>query len=346
MNIQAHHIDFQATEAVRDRLKAVCAANRKIANFVELGCSAAGRPVDAVVFGTGPQTVSLMAGAHSDEPVGPETLRLFVSTILDQPDNFKDLLSRYKFVVFPHINPDGEAHNQGWIRQWPDFPAYLRHAYRELPGRDVEFGFPAMRPENRLVSGCLRQHSPYALHISLHGMGIADGAMLLIEKHWISRTVELRRDYAAALQTAGLPLHDHDRKGEKGFAYIGPGFSTTPEGSAMRAHFESLGDPETAALFCDSSMEFVRSLGNDPLCLVTELPLFIIKKKRAAKPGIPATHLEVRKKLPQMRSKLAKGESVDEFVAAYQIESMPAELLLNLQLRAIALGLVAVASQP
>ena len=69
-----------------------------------------------------------------------------------------------------------------------------------------------------------------------------------------------------------------DRNGEKGFQYIGPGFTTTPEGQAMRAYFKSIGDEQTVSLFRDSSMEFVRKLGGDPLCLVTEIPLFYVVK--------------------------------------------------------------------
>jgi hypothetical protein len=43
----------------------------------------------------------------------------------------------------------------------------------------------------------------------------------------------------------------------------------------MRDHFLALGDEETAARFRPSSMEAIRSLGGDPLTLVSEMPLFI-----------------------------------------------------------------------
>ncbi|TDI73542.1 MAG: hypothetical protein E2O84_07060, partial [Bacteroidetes bacterium] len=42
---------------------------------VRVGQSEEGRPIDGYVFGSGPQRVSLIAGAHADEPVGPDTLR-------------------------------------------------------------------------------------------------------------------------------------------------------------------------------------------------------------------------------------------------------------------------------
>ena len=94
------------------------------------------------------------------------------------------------------MNPDGEAKNQLWIKQWPSVEAYLQHAFRELPGRDLEFGFPNMRHENACVSDFLKKHAPFALHLSLHGMAFSEGAMLLIERHWIQRTQKLRTQFS------------------------------------------------------------------------------------------------------------------------------------------------------
>jgi len=227
-----------------------------------IGNSEQGRPLRAKVLGDGPKRVSLVAGAHSDEPIGPITLRRLDSA----PDGFT-------FFVVPDVNPDGAERNRAWFDRWPDREAYRAHRFREPPGRDVEFGYPSMRPENEAVSGFLRAHGPFDLHMSLHGMGEADGSLLLIDKHWVARTTGLREEYARALREAGLPLLDRDRKGEKGFSYIGPGFWTTPESEAMRSHFRD--EPETARSFHLNSMEFVRSLGGDPLCLVTEIPLFV-----------------------------------------------------------------------
>ncbi|MEM8885718.1 MAG: peptidase M14 [Planctomycetota bacterium] len=229
-----------------------------------LGHSEEGRPIEGLVLGDGPRRMSLVAGAHADEPVGPCTLRAFDAA----PDG-------WTCVIVPDVNPDGAARNAVWWDRFPDRDAYRAHRRRELPGRDVEFGYPAMRPENEAVSAFLRAHGPFDLHLSLHGMGEQEGALLLIERSWVDRTRELRAAYADALRDAGLPLLDRDRDGEKGFEYIGPGFWTTPRSDAMRAHFEALGDAETAARFHRNSMEFVRSLGGDPLCLVTEIPLFV-----------------------------------------------------------------------
>ena len=78
----------------------------------------------------------------------------------------------------------------------------------------------------------------------------------------------------------------------------------------MRAHFHAMGDPVTAARFHDSSMEFVRTLGGDPLCLVTEMPLFLIAQPDPAEPGHPAAYLAFKEVLPQLRLRAARGRVI------------------------------------
>ncbi len=339
-------VRFRTGAEVRAAIRQACAANSDIAEFHTLGKSEEGRPIDAVVLGRGERTVSLIAGAHADEPVGPETLRHFILGALAQPQQFAELFEAFRFAIVPHINPDGEARNQPWIRQWPAVTAYLQHAFRELPGRDLEFGFPDMRPENRLVSAFLKQHTPIDLHLSLHGMGFSEGAMLLIERHWIDRTMELRFHFAEYAKALGLRLHDHDRGGEKGFLYIAPGFSTTPQGRAMQAYFRRRGDEKTAAKFHLSSMEWVRQVGGDPLCLVTELPLFIIGSTAGENyTGQPAAYLSFQSRLPALRAKLAAGKPIDADLAPFQIRPLDLSIAMRFQLYVIQLGLQTVAPE-
>jgi hypothetical protein len=316
---------FRTQEEVQVSIEKACGSS-----FHLLGESEEGRPMYGAILGNGPKTVSLLAGAHSDEPVGPETLR---SLILQGAGPWLD---GFRFVIVPHVNPDGEARNREWMERWPDPVAYLRHVFREPPGRDVEFGYPAMRVENRLVSEFLRAHAPYALHMSLHGMAVAEGAMLLVERHWAGSTQTLRDGFRRAASEAGLAMHDHNRKGEKGFFYIEAGFWTTPEGAAMRHHFRAKGDPETAALFHDSSMEFVRGLGGDPLCLVTELPLYVVPNPDP-RPGVPAAYLAFKERLPELALRARRGEPLYQDVALLR----PVELAtaMRLQLEALELGL-------
>ena len=332
---------FRDHEAVRGSIREACAAQAGTASFETLGESEEGRPLYGVVLGTGACSISLIAGAHSDEPVGPETLRTFILEGLRRPDEYAALWDAFRFVVVPHINPDGEARNRAWIAHWPDLAAYLQHVYRELPGRDLEFGFPAMRVENRLVADFLRGYAPFGLHMSLHGMAFSEGAMLLIERHWAGRTQPLRDGFIRATHAAGLRLHDHNRKGEKGFFYIEPGFTTTPEGAAMRAHFRAEADEAAASCFHDSSMEFVRALGGDPLCLVTELPLFVVAQQEPHEAGHPAAYLAFKERLPEFRLRASRHQGLSPSPAPFDVQSLDLAVAMRLQLRALTLGLEA-----
>ncbi|MFT5143838.1 MAG: hypothetical protein ACI80V_002624 [Rhodothermales bacterium] len=305
--------------------------------FLDLGASEEGRPVGGVRFGRGPKHVTLIAGSHADEPVGPETLVRFIQQASAQPDDFAPAAEEFTILIIPQVNPDGEARNWSWIEKWPDLAAYLTSAVRELPGRDVEFGYPDLRSENRLVASAMKQMAPLVLHMSLHGMGYSDGAMLLVDRFWAFRTRVLREGFAAAAAARGLRLHDHNRRGEKGFFQIEPGFTTTPEGAAMRAYFDSTGQPEVAALFRDSSMEFARSLGGDPLCVVTELPLFLVEGP--AEPGVPVAYLNFSKRKPALVARLSQGESPGSVLGAEPVSHLDLATALEIQWESIKLSL-------
>ncbi len=259
---------------------------------VPIGASRQGRDVEGFRIGTGARSVSLIAGCHADEPVGPAMLDRLAAWLLAQPAS-APVVAELSWYLVPHVNPDGEARNARWTREvfgeegaiiapGIDVGRHLGHTVREPPGDDVEFGFPkasgdtGARPENRAVASFLRSGAPIALHASFHGMSFAAGPWFLIEAAWADRTAAMRQGLRRRVRELGYALHDVDRGGEKGFHRIDEGFTTRPDSRAMRAHFEALGDPATAALFRPSSMEFVRSLGGDPLTLVSEMPLFLV----------------------------------------------------------------------
>ena len=331
--------NFRESDAVRDEIKQSCAANSDIAEYRVAGKSEGGRPVDVVILGNGAKTVSLIAGSHSDEPVGPETLRMFICEILRHREAFADILADFRFVIFPHINPDGEAKNQSWIRKWPDVSEFIHHVFREQPGQDIEFGYPEMRSENRVATEIWREFGPFDLHISLHGMAFSEGAMLLIDRNWIEQTERIQQKFVLLANELGLRRHDHDRGGEKGFDYIAPGFTTTPEGRAMQAYFLSQNDPQTAEKFHLSSMEFIRSLGGDPLCLVTELPLFIVENPSLKYTGTPERYLAFKEKLPALRLKLANGESIAKEIKEFGLKPLDFQNAVRFQLKVIQWGL-------
>jgi hypothetical protein len=196
------------------------------------------------------------------------------------------LIERFEWWIIPHINPDGAVLNEAWQHPGAEryvFSEYLRGRIRELPGDDVEFGFPrgpsdsGARPENAAAARWWESApGTFDLHITLHGMAWAGGPWFLIEPGWVDRTGGLRARCERAVSRLGYPLHDVERHGEKGFWRIAPGFATRPDSIAMRDHFLALDDPETAGRFYPNSMEFMGSLGGDPLTLVSEMPLFLL----------------------------------------------------------------------
>jgi len=301
-----------------------------------IGHSREGRELHGYRFGQGPLHVSLIAGCHADEPVGPAMLDRLAGWLAGRPEG-DPLLAEASFWIVPHANPDGEARNAAWAETAEpgtyDLAAYLHRAVRELPGDDVEFGFPRdqddteARPENRAIAAFLAEGAPFALHGSFHGMAFAAGPWFLIEASWAERTAEMRDALRRQVAEMGYVVHDVDRKGEKGFFRIDEGFTTRPDSKAMIAHFRALGDEAMAALFRPSSMEYVRSLGGDPLTLVSEMPLFLLPREHFEGEEIvrPAAIYDLQR---------AAGDpdTLREAVARHGVRPMPIEDQMRLQI--------------
>jgi len=289
----------------------------------EIGRSREGRPILAYTIGSGPNRVSLIGGCHADEPVGPRFLDHLVR-YLGGPAG-AELRGAATWSVIPHVNPDGAAANAAW--QTPgadryDFVAYLRHRVRELPGDDIEFGFPrgedddGARPENRAAWDFWRAGAPYHLHVSMHGMGVAAGPYFLVERSWWPRCGEMAAALTREVENGGYALHDVERHGEKGFHRLGRGFCSRPDSRAMKRHFLDLGDSATAARFRPSSMEAVRALSGDALTLVTEMPLFITPGV-GAEPGPPDPVLmRWRERIAGWEARLRRAGEPNEGTAA------------------------------
>lgn len=328
-------VQFRDSDALLSHLKFLPETS-----YQEIGRSREGRPLYGVSFGTGKFPVSIIAGSHADEPVGPMTaqaLPLFLA------ESFPEFLECCTFRVVPQMNPDGANRNRGWFKSPPDFKTYLRHAVRELPGDDIEFGFTeegSARPECRAAMAFLRGGVPPRIHASLHGMGYAEGAWFLLCKEWAEAACPLMDAMASLCTRMRFPLHDIDRQGEKGFTRIQSGFCTTPTSTAMRAHFLAAGDPETASRFQPSSMEFARSLGGNPLCLVTEMPLFLIHGASSLEDPI---YWRFRDAVAEARAtgdleSLERDFNVQAVPIAFQMKMQLAYLLLGIQQAAAASG--------
>lgn len=310
----------------------------------EIGRSREGRAIRAFRFGSAGRRISVLGGCHADEPVGPRTLRHLCSHLADIPED-DPLLDGCEWWIVPHINPDGAERNRSW--QPPDADAYdptdyLLGSAREVPGDDIEFGFPrdpddaGARPENRAVYDWWRTaDGPFDLHLSLHGMAFAAGPWYLIEAAWRDRCERLKRCCREQAHALGYVLHDVERQGAKGFFRLERGFCTRPDSRCMRQHFLERGEPETAALFRPSSMETIRGLGGDALTLVSEMPLFIT-------PGVGETLGPPDPAAERWRAWIAgwrgtllsggDGEAVASQVAARGLYAMPVRDQMRLQL--------------
>ena len=111
---------------------------------IPLGFSREGRPIRGYRLGHGEERISLIAGCHADEPVGPRFLRQLAG-YLETRTADDPLLTHYEWWIIPHTNPDGEVRNRIWCSEEKlafDPSQYLRHTVREGPGDDIEFGFP------------------------------------------------------------------------------------------------------------------------------------------------------------------------------------------------------------
>jgi len=244
-----------------------------------LGLSGESFEIYGYKFGHGQKKISLIAGCHADEPVGPMFLRKLVSFFSKQSADF-ELFQKYSWWIVPQVNPDGEKRNADWqilVDDSYDILKYVKHVIRELPGDDIEFGFSrdkGVRPENLALMDWWQ--GSFDLHCSMHGMAFAGGPWFLIDEDWKDRAESLISRCSELSKKLSYKLHDVERNGEKGFCRIGRGFCTRPNSNAMKQFFLDQNDSQTAALFRPSSMEYIRSLGGDPLTLVTEMPLFIL----------------------------------------------------------------------
>lgn len=340
-----------------------------------LGKSRENRDIIGFKVGKGNINVSIVAGAHSDEPVGPRTALFLAEGLLTKRNSFfKELHDRATWWIVPHVNPDGEIKNVNWMNDSSgDFRIYSNNVFREKPGDDVEFCYPQNqnelnailnaqvkktenesadvknekystlpRPENLAVANFLGQNKEqFHLHLSLHSMAVANGAWYLVCREWADRwrASNVSDELIATTKGEGLPLHDWDRKGDKGFTGIAPGFSTTPRSEAMQEFFLNQDDPVTASKFRPSSMEFVQSFGGDPLCLVSELPRYVIGN---GKPGEPSKDLDQFLEFAKnwRKSKETNDEKMlDELIKKIPLKKVSFETHARLQLAFILAGL-------
>lgn len=277
-----------------------------------IGPSAEGR--DLFAYATGDPAlplVSIVAGAHPDEPAGPVAALELLRGWAQEP-----LSRRVRLAVVPLIDIDGTVAQDAWLRPWTgavDLARYFEHRLRRPPGEDREFAWPGapwggtVLPECAAAARFLDAQGPAIAHLSLHGMFAALGPWYLLDRRALT-DARLWRELRTAAEALDLPLHEFHRYGDKGFRRVGRGFCTTPSGPEMRRHFLRRGEAATAAGFGYGSMDAARarSAGADqPIVAVSEFPLLQLPETD------PAT---LRREREAVEAAVAAGE----FAAAAQ----------------------------
>ncbi len=338
-NLLARLVDFQVPGAHvvfrdNDALEMHIARLHHVERHV-IGQSREKRLLYGCIFGRGPLKISVIAGSHADEPAGPMTAQALPLLLAKF---FPEFLDACTFHIIPQMNPDGAEANRSWFADPADFTTYATKAVRELPGDDIEFGFGEAnftRPECAAAMKFMSSHGPFDVHASLHGMGYAEGAWFLLCREWSERANAMMDALSSLCAQTALPLHDVERHGEKGFHRIRPGFCTTPTSTAMREYFIARHEPRSAEKFLPNSMEFAATLGGDPLCLVSEMPLFLIGD---GTPDIdnPASGA-FRETLSSAKQ---EGLPLDAIARAYSVRPLPFALQMKMQLAMLLLGIL------
>lgn len=305
------------------RLAALGAAGARVER---IGASAAGRPLYAYTLGNPAlPLVSMVAGAHPDEPAGP-----LAALALAAGWAASDLHQLVRLAVVPQLDGDGCRDQRAWlvdVVEHPDLLAYARHRQRRLLGADREFAWPGapwggqVLPENAAAAAFFTEQGPARAHLSLHGMGCAGGAWFLLDEAAL-RDQALWHDLRRIAAERHLGLHDSPRHGAKGFRRSGRGFCTCPSGPAMRRWALAAGRRHEAAVVAYSSMDHARLLARRagrpaPLCAVSEFPLFI----SAHADGAPPAHL--RAELAALPLADDPAAACSALLARYGIRSVP-----------------------
>jgi hypothetical protein len=325
-----------------------------------IGHSRQGREIHGIRINGGSRQVSITAGAQADEPAGPISAMNLASWLCETGELQDRLLEKFSFSICPQVNPDGAASNQKWFRDPPDALVYLQNVIRELPQDDVEFGYPgrgmeALRPENAAVAAYLRTAAPFVFHASLHSMGFSSGAWFLVGAGQLALRPALAESLARLASLSGFAPNDIQRNGEKGFTRIAPGFCTTPSSDKMREYFQEKGDAPTASWFRLNSMEFVQSLGGDPLLMVSEIPVFALQNTWTNEPrdyfapewssATPApvpgtTPYEIfRTELRGLTASNAGKDKLEALLTRYKVTPVPFSIQVKLQSQMVFEGL-------
>ena len=129
--------------------------------LVELGRSVQGRPINAIIYGSGKTYVLVLGGIHGDERATAVVARAFSNSLLQEAPR-EDLT----VIIVPEVNPDGLAAgtrvNANGVDINRSFPA--RSWQPASPDRNHYPGTqPATEPETSAIMQLLARYPPVLL---------------------------------------------------------------------------------------------------------------------------------------------------------------------------------------
>jgi protein MpaA len=131
-----------------------------------LGVSAEGRPISAIWFGSGSQTVVYFGAFHGDEPESAQVVQNFADYLREHPELTEDR----RAVLVPIVNPDGLRIEQRKNSNQVDLNRNFPTSNWESEGKDTDYWGgtgPASEPETRVVIDVLERFQPDRI-ISVH----------------------------------------------------------------------------------------------------------------------------------------------------------------------------------
>jgi hypothetical protein len=247
------------------------------------GRSRGGRALVCAEVGAGDRVVAVTAGAHADEPAGTVTCLHVVRNLLEN-SAFEGLLSGFKFLLHPMLDPDGAALNYRWASEAFSYRDYLLHNYRNnSPAEDCEHGIPVspeqgLRPELAFFTRNVdRFRGSIAVYITLHTTHRTGGSIFAVSSH--EDGSGRVRALTQLCERFGVPVMDLDLHGEKGIETIAPGFIVAPPMVKLAERFKD--HPEIISQIKMPTYEYVQHHCGARFSLISELPSILDQILRA-----------------------------------------------------------------
>ncbi|MEO1521844.1 MAG: M14 family zinc carboxypeptidase [Cyanobacteria bacterium J06633_2] len=180
------------------------------AQIEEIGISGEGRLLYGVTVGDpgAARTVSIIAGCHASEIIGPLAAVSMLQTLVKRP------IPGVKFRIVPIVDPDFLYRNAEAIPSNATLRDLLSPAVNHY--RDLEGNFTTdIYPECIAVCQWLRQTEQIDAYFSLHSAGlISPGLFFYVGSNAHPRCVDRVSKHVAAAVPAYIPLLPYDPTGE------------------------------------------------------------------------------------------------------------------------------------